>query len=70
MQSDNVAQIHPVEPAEKKHAHVVRERALVEAAEAVLWAFREPVKQGLPVFPIATLLLLEEALGRYGRRLP
>lgn len=47
-------------------AKASREDALVSAARAVLWAFREPVRQSqLPVFSIAALLLLEEALQSY-----
>ena len=42
------------------------EQALVDAARTVLWALRDPIEQRrLPVFSMAALTMLEEALTAY-----
>lgn len=52
------------------HRDLKREEALVAAARSVLWALRDPLRERrLPVFSMAALLILEEALEPY-RDLP
>lgn len=62
MTEDRRAVRHEARPSQVS----LEEDALVAAARMVLWALREPIEQRrLPVFSIAALLLLEEALEPY-----